>query len=88
MKDKEQIVTEVAAALEREPAVNIHSFPVQIEFNDGVLTLEGELERITAKKKALEAAAAVPGVSGIVDRLRHALTLLRSMVHTSAGEAA
>jgi osmotically-inducible protein OsmY len=70
MKDNERVINEVAAALEREPSVNLHRFPVQIEFNDGVLTLEGEVERITAKKKALEAAAAVPGVTGIVDRLR------------------
>jgi len=70
MKDKERIINEVAAALEREPAVNLHRFPVQIEFNDGVLTLEGEVEQIAAKKKALEVAATVPGVTGIVDRLR------------------
>jgi osmotically-inducible protein OsmY len=70
MKNDRNIINEVAAALEREPAVNLHRFPVRIEFNDGVLILEGELERITAKKKALEAAATVSGVTGIVDRLR------------------
>lgn len=70
MNDKERIIKVVAAALEREPDVNLHRFPVQIEFDDGVLTLEGEVERITAKKKALEVAAAVSGVTGIVDRLR------------------
>ena len=70
MRDNERMITEVAAALEREPSVNLHSFPVHLEFSDGVLTLEGEAEQITAKKKALEAAAAIPGVSGIVDRLR------------------
>ncbi|HXE97365.1 MAG TPA: BON domain-containing protein [Dongiaceae bacterium] len=70
MSDKIHVISNVAAALEREPSVNLHQFPVTIEFNDGVLTLEGEVERITAKKKALEVSAAVPGVSGIVDRLR------------------
>lgn len=70
MRDKERIINEVAAALEREPSVNNHRSPVRIEFNDGVLTLEGDMERITAKKKALEVAAAIPGVTGIVDRLR------------------
>ena len=67
---KEHIITEAAAALEREPSVNLHSFPVHLEFSDGVLTLEGEMEHIAAKKKAMELAAAVPGVTGIVDRLR------------------
>lgn len=70
MSETERIIKEVAASLEREPSVNLHRFPVSIEFDDGVLTLEGEVEQITAKKSALEAAAAVPGVTGIVDRLR------------------
>jgi osmotically-inducible protein OsmY len=70
MSNKVHVISDIAAALEREPAVNLHRFPVTIEFNDGVLTLEGEVERITAKKKALEVTAAIPGVTGIVDRLR------------------
>jgi len=70
MRDKEHVISEVSAALERELSVNLHSFPVHLEFSDGVLTLEGEVEHIVAKKKALEVAAAVPGVTGIVDRLR------------------
>lgn len=70
MEDKESILNEVVVALGREPSINLHSFPVYLQFDDGVLTMEGELELITAKKKALELAAAVPGVSGIVDRLR------------------
>jgi osmotically-inducible protein OsmY len=40
-----------------------------MEFNDGVLTLEGETGDIAAKKLSLELAIAVGGVSGIVDRL-------------------
>jgi osmotically-inducible protein OsmY len=68
--EAERIVTEVAAALEREPGINIHRFPIGLEYVDGVLTMDGEVERIMAKKRALELAAAVPGVAGIVDRLR------------------
>jgi osmotically-inducible protein OsmY len=41
-----------------------------MEFSDGVLTLEGEAEHVAAKKLSLELAIAVPGVTGIVDRLR------------------
>jgi osmotically-inducible protein OsmY len=40
-----------------------------MEFSDGVLTLEGEVEHIAAKKLSMELAIAVQGVSGIVDRL-------------------
>ncbi len=70
MRDEELIISEVAAALEREPSVNLHRFPIRLAINDGALTMEGELEQIAGKKRALEVAAAVPGVTGIVDRLR------------------
>lgn len=70
MSDRERVINEVTAALEREPSVNLHRFPLHLEFDDGVLTLEGEVEQIMAKKKALETAAGVPGVTGIIDRLR------------------
>lgn len=70
MKTKELIVNEVAAALEREPFVNLHHFPLYLSFVDGILTMEGEVEHIMAKKRALEVAAAVHGITGIVDRVR------------------
>jgi osmotically-inducible protein OsmY len=66
----DMIIKEVMAALEREPRVNLHSSPIRAEFDDGTLTLVGEAEGVAAKKLALELAAAVPGVAGIVDRLR------------------
>lgn len=70
MRNEERIVNEVAAALEREKQVNLHNFPMQLEFDAGVLTIEGEVEHIMAKKRALEVAAAIPGVTSIVDRIR------------------
>lgn len=70
MRNEERIVNEVAAALEREKQVNLHDFPLQLEFDAGVLTIEGEVDHIMAKKRALEVAAAIPGVASIVDRLR------------------
>ena len=73
MRDEERIVNEVAAALEREKHVNLHNFPMQLEFDAGVLTIAGEVEHIMAKKRALEVAAAIPGVTGIVDRIRLAV---------------
>jgi osmotically-inducible protein OsmY len=64
-----EVLKEVRAALEHEPCINLHRYPVHIAFSDGDLVLEGEMENIVAKKLALELAAAVRGVSGIVDRL-------------------
>ncbi|PKN11853.1 MAG: transporter [Deltaproteobacteria bacterium HGW-Deltaproteobacteria-4] len=69
MRNEERIVKAVAAALEREKQVNLYNFPLQLEFADGVLTMEGEVEHIMAKKRALEVAAAIPGVASIVDRV-------------------
>src|SRR5918999_3804701 len=62
--------SQVHAALEREPRINIHRHPIRIEADDGVVTLEGEVADVAAKKLALELAASVRGVRGIVDRLR------------------
>lgn len=70
MKSQEQVVNEVAAALERETSVNLHRFPLYLSLADGTLTIEGEVEHIRAKKRALEVAAALPGIAGIVDRIR------------------
>ena len=67
--ERDRILREVRAALEREPRINLHKCPVEMEFSDGVLTLEGETEDIAAKKLSLELAIAVRGLSGIVDRL-------------------
>lgn len=69
MTDHRQVLTAVRAAFEREPRINLHKYPVRVEFSDGVLTLEGEVEHVAAKKLSLELAIAVPGVTGIVDRL-------------------
>jgi osmotically-inducible protein OsmY len=65
------IVKQVEAALERDPHISLREHPLKIALDpDGALILEGELESIAAKKLALEHAAAIPGVIGIVDRLR------------------
>ncbi len=69
MTNRDQVLTAVRAAFEREPRINLHKYPVRMDFSDGVLTLEGEAEDVAAKKLSLELAIVVPGVTGIVDRL-------------------
>lgn len=66
----EEVIGAVLAAYEREPRVNLHKFPIDLRFEDGVLTLSGEVDGIAAKKLALELAAAPRPVTGVVDRLR------------------
>ena len=69
MTSEGQVLKAVRAAFEREPRINLHKYPVRMDFSDGMLTLEGEAEHVAAKKLSLELAIAVPGVTGIVDRL-------------------
>ncbi|HEX2198901.1 MAG TPA: BON domain-containing protein [Burkholderiales bacterium] len=70
MNPRELTTRKVHAALEREPRINIHRFPIAIGSADGVVVLEGEVADVAAKKLAIDLAASVGGVSGIVDRLR------------------
>jgi hypothetical protein len=70
MLSPEVICAEVRAALEHEPRINLHRHPIHLRCEDGILTVDGEVADIVAKKLALELAAAVPGVDGLVDRLR------------------
>lgn len=66
----EDVLDEVRARLRSEARVDLHNHPIHVAFADGVLTMEGEVANVAAKKLALERAAAVPAVTGIVDRLR------------------
>src|SRR5438105_743673 len=54
----------------KEQRINLHRHPIAISNADGVAILEGEVGDIAAKKLALELAASVANVRGIVDRLR------------------
>ncbi|HEY6871195.1 MAG TPA: BON domain-containing protein [Geobacteraceae bacterium] len=70
MTTGEEILKRVFAALEQEPRVGLHQRPVEVAVSEGAVTLTGEVDGVAAKKLALELAGAVPGVTGIVDRLR------------------
>jgi osmotically-inducible protein OsmY len=70
MPDKESVLKMVRAALEHERGINLHRYPIKMDYGGGDLTLDGEVEGIAAKKLAMELAIAVPGVDAIIDRLR------------------
>jgi osmotically-inducible protein OsmY len=70
MNPREAITRQIHGLLERERRINLHRFPIHISNADGVAVLEGEVRDIAAKKLALELASSVPGVRGVVDRLR------------------
>ncbi len=64
------ILDTVRRHLDAEPRVDVSRHPIALSFTDGILTMEGELGDVGAKKIALERAASVGGVRHIVDRLR------------------
>ena len=70
MNPRETITKQIHGLLERERRINLHRFPIHISNADGVAVLEGEVGDVAAKKLALELAASVSHVRGVVDRLR------------------
>jgi hypothetical protein len=64
-----ELLEKARASLRSEPRLDLHETPVALDFADGVLTAEGEVCSVAAKKLALERLAALPEVIGIVDRL-------------------
>jgi osmotically-inducible protein OsmY len=68
--DKEATIKQVRAALEKDPRINLHRYPIAIAAQNGDLVLTGEVESIAAKKLALITAAKTHGVRRIVDRLK------------------
>ncbi|KPK06958.1 MAG: hypothetical protein AMJ64_07940 [Betaproteobacteria bacterium SG8_39] len=74
----QNLTQSVRAALEADGRVNLARHPLRIEAtNDGAVVLEGDVSDVAARKSALSAAARVPGVRGIVDRLRIAVVTPR-----------
>lgn len=71
MSEKEKILDKVRAALRSEPRLGAGFRPDRLDIDsEGALTIEGEVKSVAAKKLALECAAALPEVSGVLDRLR------------------
>lgn len=69
-KDHTAIEAKIRAALHSEPRLGPSFHLKQIIFeDDGSLVLDGEVPNVASKKLALERAAAIPGITGIVDRL-------------------
>jgi osmotically-inducible protein OsmY len=69
MTREADIIRQVRGLLEREPRINLHRYPIRIDVAEGAIVLEGEVEDIAAKKLALELAAGVQDVRGVIDRL-------------------
>jgi osmotically-inducible protein OsmY len=71
MPERNAVERTLLAALEREPVINLHHSRIHPEFDParGLLTLDGEVVSIAAKKRAFAVASGLRGVTGVMDRL-------------------
>ena len=71
MMDKAKLLDHIRAALHSERRLGASFTPARLDIDsEGTLTIEGEVPSVAAKKLALERIAALPEVSGVIDRLR------------------
>jgi osmotically-inducible protein OsmY len=63
------LISAVLAALERDPDIHTHQTPIRVTFA-GTLRLDGEVDDIVAKRKALRVATRVAGTEAVEDRVR------------------
>ena len=71
MPEMTSVEKAVRAAFEHDRDINLHRYPIRLEFDvaRGALILEGEVENIIAKKRAFEIASRAEGIQGVMDRL-------------------
>ncbi len=70
MVQESDVGKEVKAALEVDPRVDLHRFPINVVNDGDGLRLEGEVESIAAKRVALALARRVSGIERVIDALR------------------
>ena len=68
-KNQNYLLKEMTAALERDPRIDIHHWPINIRMLEGQMVLEGIVENIAAKRVTLTVAQQIAG-ENVVDNLR------------------
>ena len=72
-----ELSKEIRAALEVDPRVDLHRFPIHVVDNGEGLRLEGNVESIAAKRVAMALAQRVSGMDRVIDALRLVPTEVR-----------
>ncbi len=90
---QDNTVRRIMAALEHDPDVNLHRYPIRVREEDGTIHLEGEVEHIAAKRRAFRLARKHAGSTPVIDQLRLKLAqpredrqLTQTVVQALAGE--
>ncbi|MBS1188865.1 MAG: hypothetical protein H6R10_657 [Rhodocyclaceae bacterium] len=69
MISDETVIKRAQAAIEVEPRVNIHSFPLHMELKESRLVLDGDVETVAAKRLAVRLAREVTGIQEVIDQV-------------------
>ncbi|MEE9590943.1 MAG: BON domain-containing protein [Thermodesulfobacteriota bacterium] len=67
---EEKIIKDIMAYLTKELHIDLQISPIKIWLEGDAIVMEGQLDSIAYKKKALLKAISIPGTSGVIDRLR------------------
>ncbi len=68
--EKDEIIKRLGALLTERLHIDPKRNPIHIEVEGDAIVMEGMVERIACKKRALLAAMSIEGTSGVVDRLK------------------
>ncbi len=66
---RDETIKAVQAALEHDPAINLHRYPIQV-VHDGGVRLRGTVADVAAKRHAVHVAQRAAGGEGVFDELR------------------
>lgn len=69
MDVRDEVLSKIKAILTHDGHFNLQGNPLDIDFDDGIVVLSGEVEHIAAKKRAVELASGISGVSEVRDLL-------------------
>lgn len=70
MAGDQQVVKSIRAALEHHPDINLHSNPIQVSHDGGIVELAGTADNIAVKKHALRTARSRADGATVVDHIR------------------
>jgi osmotically-inducible protein OsmY len=73
MQRSDTVLKQVMAAFERESHLKLQNHPIHMSFDDGALTVAGEVPDITSKKRLLQLTQVHSEGQRLVDRLRVAV---------------
>lgn len=67
---EQDVITKVRGAITNATHIDLKETPLHIDLEGDAIVIEGEVERVAHKKRALKAAMEVAGTIGIIDRIR------------------